>query len=70
MLIREQRITQVGGVLRRPPVQPPAQSRVSDEVRPGCSGLQPVRSWENSKEEDSTTSLGNMVCCLAIFMVE
>lgn len=41
---RNRGIFQMRRALRRPPVQPPAQSRVSHEIRPHCSGLFPVGS--------------------------
>lgn len=42
---------QAGRDFGRPVVQPPACSRVNSEVRPGCSGLHPVRSWKHPAME-------------------
>lgn len=46
-----QRIIQVGRDLRRFVVRPPDQSRVSAEVRPGCSGYYSIRSWKPPRME-------------------
>ena len=40
------RIIQPGKDTRRSLAQPPAQSRVRNEIRPGCLELSPVRSWK------------------------
>lgn len=45
------RIIQAGRDLTKSLVQPPAQSRVSSAVTPGCSGLYPVRAWKWPKLE-------------------
>jgi len=54
----DRRIFVVGRTSGGDLVQPTAQSRVSSDVRSGCSGLYPV-SFETPKDGDYTTSLGN-----------
>lgn len=49
--------TQTGRDLQRSPLQSLAQSRLSCEVRPGCSGCYPM-GVGNLQEGDSTISLG------------
>ena len=50
---QDHRIGQAGRDLRRCLVQPPTHNRVNSEVRPGCSGLHPARSWKPPRTETS-----------------
>lgn len=55
------------GMLGDPLVQGSAQSRVSPEIRPDCSGHYPTGVF---KRTDSTTSLDNLFNCLTVLTVK
>lgn len=64
------RVTLVERDLKRSLVQPPAQSRVSHEVRPGCSGLDNQSVLTISKDGACIASPGNLLYCLTVLIVE
>lgn len=54
MKSQDHRLAQTGRDLRRSLLRPPAHSRISSEVRPGCPGLHPVGAWKCPKTAQPT----------------
>lgn len=59
---------QAGRHLRRSLAQPPAQSRLSWEIRPGCSELYPVNSWSHPRREIASALWSKLFLCLGVLM--
>lgn len=62
------RVVQAGWDSRRSRAQPPAQSQVFCEIRPGFSGLHPAGSWKLPRME--TPNLSGYPYCSTVLMVE
>lgn len=51
----DHRTIQAGRDRKRSPVQPPGQSKATSGLRPGCSGLYPIRAWKPPRMERTQT---------------